>query len=213
MCSICCLLEKLTQNPFAGTMLGPGSACREYKNSKIRTVQLHSSSEELKEKMWCIRFRKDIKIANFVFFKALERKARDWWSNEYTQRGSNHHRNSSNYFHHPCAAPGASEGFPKLHHISSPNSSIFIYLYPVVTSLGYYWHWATPGKHVGSHHREHCGTTHVWDILGHQKGKAFLNRHGNETMPSHRLQIQGNEGSNRSWRKGGPQAWWYFCYS
>lgn len=77
MWSIHCLLEKLTQNPIAGTMLGPRGACREYKNSKIRTVQLHSISEELKEMMLCIRFRKDIEVANFVIFKALERKTRD----------------------------------------------------------------------------------------------------------------------------------------
>lgn len=62
------LLENPTQNPIAGTMLGPGSTIREYKNSKMITVQIHSISEELKEKMLCIRFRKDIKVANFVLF-------------------------------------------------------------------------------------------------------------------------------------------------
>lgn len=73
--SIHSVLEKLTQNPIAGTMLGPGSTCRECKEGEIRTVQLHSISEELKEKMLWLRFRKDIKMAHFVLFKALESKA------------------------------------------------------------------------------------------------------------------------------------------
>lgn len=63
--SIGCLLEELTQNPTAGTMLALRS---KYNKSKMRTVQLHSISEELKEKMVCItsrRHRKGIQMAKF----------------------------------------------------------------------------------------------------------------------------------------------------
>lgn len=66
--SIGCLLEELTQNPIAGTMLALMSTHSKYKKSKMRTVRLHSVSEELKEKMVCItsrRHRKDIQMAKF----------------------------------------------------------------------------------------------------------------------------------------------------
>lgn len=63
--SVGCLLEELTQNPIAGPMLALQST---HRKCKKRTVQLHSISEELKEKMLCIksrRHRKDIQMAKF----------------------------------------------------------------------------------------------------------------------------------------------------
>lgn len=48
--SVGCLLEEVTQNPIARTMLVLGSSRREYKKSQMRMIQFDSIFEELKEK-------------------------------------------------------------------------------------------------------------------------------------------------------------------
>lgn len=134
--SIGCLLEKLTQNPIAGTVLALASTRREYKKSKRRTVQLHSIYEELKEKTVCIRsirHRKDIQMDGHWQGTGGLRKVAIIRETEAV---------ASTIL---LLCQEQSEVSPKLHHTSSPNSSIFIYLYPALTSLDKYWHWAGPG--------------------------------------------------------------------
>lgn len=74
--SVGCLLEELTQNPIAGPMLALWSTCRKCKK---RTVQLHSISEELKEKMLCVRSRRHRKAIQMAKFCLCQSPGKQGW--------------------------------------------------------------------------------------------------------------------------------------